>query len=343
MADFVGFVGQAYTAASITQDAQELINWYPEVDTTKFSGSMATGAPEQRGVIALYPTPGLLTKFTLAVGEVRGFRVLPGAAILRAVSGSTLYSITTSYVATSVGTLSSSGGRVYITDNGVSAYITDGTSRYYYTWGTGTFATIADGAFVNGNVCDVVDNFIVYNRPNTNQFGCTNVGDVISNALNLGSKLVGPDNIKAIIADHRQLLILGEKTSERWVDVGTFPFPFAIVPGTAMQHGLQAQNSVARLGESIAFLALDDRGEATVVMWGATMSSPVRISTFAVENAIQGYSATSDAAAYTYARSGHEFYVITFPTADVTWCYDLATQMWHKRAWRDTNNVLHRS
>lgn len=342
MPDFVGFVGQAYGAASPTQDAQELINWYPEVDSTKFSGSPSTGAPEQRGVIALYPTPGLLTKFELS-GQVRGFHTLPGAQTLLVVAGTTLYSVNTSYVATAVGTLSSNTGQVYITDNGVSAYLTDGVSRYYYTWGSGTFSTIGDGPFTNGNVCGVVDNFIFYNRPGTNQFGCTNVGDIASNPLNLGSKIGGPDNIVSIIADHRQLLILGEVESEKWINVGTFPFPFAIIPGTSMQHGLQARDSVARLGENVAFLALDDRGQATVVMWGATLNQPARISTFAVENAIQNYAVTSDAIGYSYSQAGHEFYVLTFPTADVTWVYDLATQMWHKRAWRDPDTgILHR-
>ena len=220
MSDFVGFVGQAYTAASPTQNNQELINWYPEVDPTKFSGSLATNAQETRGVIALYPTPGLLLRIQLAIGEVRGFHVIPGGSLLLAVSGNSLYSITTGYVATVVGSLLSSAGRVYITDNGVGAYITDGTSRYTYVWGTGVFATAVDGAFTNADVCDVVDNFIVYNRPGANQWGSTNVGAITSNALNLGSKIGGPDNIVSMIVDHRKVLLLGEKTSEQWSNTG---------------------------------------------------------------------------------------------------------------------------
>jgi hypothetical protein len=43
-----------------------------------------------------------------------------------------------------------------------------------------------------------------------------------------------------------------------------------------------------------------------------------------------------------YQQAGHEFYVANFPSADRTWVYDLATQMWHKRAYRDTLGVLHR-
>ena len=31
-----------------------------------------------------------------------------------------------------------------------------------------------------------------------------------------------------------------------------------------------------------------------------------------------------------------------FPQADHTWVYDLSTQLWHERAWMDTNGALHR-
>lgn len=341
MADF-GFIGPAYEAASLTQDDQVLINWYPETDGTKFSGSKATGQMAERGVIALYPTPGLLSRIQLAYGEVRGFHVIPGGQTLFAVAGNTVYSISRAYVATAVGTLSSNSGMVYMADNGVSLYITDGVSRYYYTWGTSTFSATTDGPFTNGNVCGEVDNFIFYNNPGTTQWGCTNVGDVVSSALNLGSKIGSSDNIASIFPDHRQVLVLGGLTSERWVDTGAFPFPFAIIPGSSIQHGLGAQNSIARLGEGIAFLAADDRGQATVAMWGATIPQPTRISTFAIEQAIQSYQVTSDAVAYSYGQSGHEFYVLTFPSADVTWCFDLATGMWHRRAWRDSSNVYHR-
>lgn len=335
MSDF-GFVGGAYQAASITQNDQELINWFPEVDQSK--------QPGERGVIALYPTPGLATLTeSLLAAEVRGFHVLPGGATLLAVVGQNLYSINTAYTATIVGNLNSGVGHVYITDNGVSAYITDGSNRYYYTWGTSTFAALSDGAFNGAGVCDEIDNFIIYNRPGTNQWGCTDVGSIASGGTNLGEKIGYSDNIVSLIADHRQVLILGEVYSERWVDSGTFPFPFAVMPGSSIQHGLRAKDSVARLGEGVAYLASDTRGNATVAMWGAAMPQPQRISTYAVESAIQGYSTTSDAFAYSYSQSGHEFYVLTFPTADVTWCYDISSGFWHKRAWRDpSTGVYHR-
>jgi hypothetical protein len=51
-----------------------------------------------------------------------------------------------------------------------------------------------------------------------------------------------------------------------------------------------------------------------------------------VEWQIQQYGDISDAIAYTYQQDGHSFYVLTFPTANATWVYDVATQAWHERA-----------
>ena len=56
MADF-GFIGPSYNAPSIYVDAQECINFFPEIDPLKQPGS--------RGVVALYPTPGLSIQATL--------------------------------------------------------------------------------------------------------------------------------------------------------------------------------------------------------------------------------------------------------------------------------------
>lgn len=327
------FVGQTYVAASITQNDEECINWYAEIDYTKQQG--------ERGVIALYPTPGLVTQVQLPnqLG-VRAMHVMPGGTTLLAASGNTLYSLNRAFSATAVGTLNTSSGPMSITDNGVSAYLCDGPNRYYYTPASSTFAAIADGGFTGANTVDIVDNFIIYNNPNSNQWGATGAGTVTSAALSVGAFLSAPGFVVGLIADHRQVYLLGEVASEVSVDVGASPFPFQVIAGTTMQHGCVARGSIARLGESFAFLAQDTRGHGVVVHMNGYQ--PKRISTFAVEQAMSGYSIISDAIAYTYQQSGHEFYVLNFPTADATWCYDLATEMWHKRAWRDSFNVLHR-
>ena len=83
MPDF-NFVGASYVAASITQDDQDCINWYPEVDAYEHNKDLL--GPGDRQVIALYPTPGLTMEVQLAtVGPVRGMYVMPGGSTLFAV------------------------------------------------------------------------------------------------------------------------------------------------------------------------------------------------------------------------------------------------------------------
>jgi len=197
----------------------------------------------------------------------------------------------------------------------------------------------SDGAFSGANVVDIVDNYFIYNDPNTQQWAASNILSPITYGLSYASKFTGPDNLVSLIADHGQVYLLGETTSEVWSDVGTFPFAFQRIPGSSSQHGIAATFSVARLGNSFAYLARNNRGQSEIVMMNGYM--PQRISTHAVENTLVNQT-VSDAVAYTYQLEGHECYVITFPSLDLTWVYDFTTQLWHKWLWTDNQNYYHR-
>ena len=192
----------------------------------------------------------------------------------------------------------------------------------------------SDGAFTGGTNVDVVDNYFVYNRPDTQQFGCSNVLSPISGSTNFSSKDGAPDDLVTLIVDHREIYLLGETSSEVWVDQGTSPFPFNRIPGTSTQHGIVSAFSVSRLGNSFAYLSKNNRGTAQIVQMNGYV--PQRISTHAVENSLTNQTIT-DAIAWTYQLEGHEVYVISFPTLQLTWCFDIATGMWHK--WLYTNNL----
>ena len=160
MPDF-GFVGASYEAPSIYQDAQECINFYPEQDPTK--------SPGERGIVALYPTPGLVEKLQLNVAQVRGMRALSGSQYLLVVCGSRVYSVDTSFVKTQVGLLATNSGPVQITDtvttnNGLTAYIVDGGNRYTWVASTNVFQILppSDGLWQGATACDTVDNYVAY-------------------------------------------------------------------------------------------------------------------------------------------------------------------------------------
>lgn len=205
-----------------------------------------------------------------------------------------------------------------------------------------TAMTGTDGGFVATSYVAEVDTFFMFVEPGTYFVGSSSSNSPVSPNVPPATASVdgSADAVVSMIMNNREAFFLKERTAEVWVDGGTFPFPFVRLPGTSIQHGCIAPYSVSRLGPSFAWLAQDSRGQGYVYQMNGYQ--PVRISTYAVENAIAGYSIISDARSFTYQQGGHEFYVLTFPTADATWVYDETSKMWHKRAWRDCFNMLHR-
>lgn len=332
MPDF-GFVGASYEAPSIYQDAQECINFFCEIDPTKQPGS--------RGVVAMYPTPGLTKIAQLVNAPVRALHTLSNENYVIAVAGATVYKVNSSYTATVIGTLTTTTGQVSISDNvtnnGMTAYIVDGVNRYTWIETTNTFATLSntDGPWQGATVVDSVDGYNIYNQPDTFNWACTNLSSSSSSQALYGSANGFPDNIVSILVDRRQVYLLKDVTTEVWTDVGNTiagitTFPFARVPGTSIQSGVGAAFSVARFGTSFAAVCKDTRGDSTIE--AMVNYEWKKFSTHAVEQSLTN-EITSDAVAYTYQIEGHEMYVVTFPSIGeygLTWVYDGATQQWHK-------------
>jgi hypothetical protein len=68
---------------------------------------------------------------------------------------------------------------------------------------------------------------------------------------------------------------------------------------------------------------------------------PQRISTHAVENTLVNQY-IDDAIAWTYQLEGHENYVVSFPSLNLTWVFDVVTGMWHKWLYVNDNNQYER-
>jgi hypothetical protein len=120
--------------------------------------------------------------------------------------------------------------------------------------------------------------------------------------------------------------LFGERTVEVWQNVGDADFPLARASGGVLERGCIAPQSVAR-GAGALFWLGDDK----VVYLGQNLSS-VRISTHAIEQALASITVIKDARGWFYEQEGHQFYVLTFPTAGECFVFDVATRSWHERA-----------
>lgn len=343
-----GFVGPAYEAANPLQDNQRLINWYLETDPN----------PQAKTPIGLLGCPGLVDQGQSAFsGEARGFWVLPGGSKAVAVIGSQALLMTVATEASAsarpvfsyapIGKLATTVGQVKMRDNGQGHIVSmvDGANLYVYNTQTGTFATSSDAAFLGSYVVAEIDGFFIWAKPGSQTFYTSPLywnGTAPIDGTYFALKDDAPDNIVAIIEQNRELWLIGEATTEVWYNAGGQYFPFSRLQGTLQQVGCSAVHSLARHSQGLIWLGRSERGIGSVVMTQGYQSQS--ISNPALSYALNQYPVISDAIGHVYTEEGHEFYVLTFPTADVTWVYDLTTQVWHQRgAYDDVAGEFHRA
>jgi hypothetical protein len=194
------------------------------------------------------------------------------------------------------------------------------------------FGQITDPGFLGAQRIAFIEGWLIFNKPNTRTFyttGPTPYQELFP-GLFFALKDSSTDNLVTLFENNRELWLIGERTSEVWFNAGGANFAFQRIPGIGPQIGCSAVNSISRVGAELCWLARNEQGQNVVVM--TSQYTFARISTHAVETAIASYPVVNDAIGFGYEEAGHLFFVLIFPTADVTWCFDATAGVWHQRA-----------
>lgn len=292
-----------------------------------------------RAEIVLRATPGLeATTTSLSTGTEGALYRFQD--VLYAVSGSTLYSISETDIATEIGTVAGAG-RVSIADNGTQMMILlGGTVRFVaqyfmvtgraitaaYLYDGSTLSQITDPDFPTGDLAE--------------QIYYSNLADGSAwEALDYFSAESNPDPLSTHIVSHGNLLLFGTAQLEYHTPTNDPDLPFQKSQGSEQERGCLAPESVTGLDNTIFFLG-DDR-----VVYKVLDFRPVRVSNHAIEAMLEQASwiDVTRARAFAYTQEGHYFYCLT--VAERTWVYDATTSalvqasVWHERtsgdgAWR---------
>lgn len=312
--------GGAYESRSTNVSSQEMINYFYDKDVDGES---------------LVSTPGATLFASLGAGEVRGAIEYNNLAYF--VRGNTLYEVNSGGTAVSRGTINTSTGRVSMAHNGVRAganqqiMLVDGSNGWIYDNTAQTLTEITDTDFTNTFSVVFIDGYFVYAQKDSDRFWLTSSYDGTTiDSADFSTAEGDPDRIQSLIADQRELFIFGERTLEVWYNSGDVDNTFQRFQGGFKQTGCAAKFSPARVDNNIYWLSRDERGAGQVVKMGEGYAPQV-VSTPGIAYQIAKYTTISDAFGYAYQFEGHEFYVLTFPSAKVTWVYDASTQEWHKR------------
>jgi hypothetical protein len=227
-------------------------------------------------------------------------------------------------------------------DNGTQLFVACDPDSYIYNNSTDVFSPISDPDFPGAKVVGYLDGYFVFIEPNSQKIWVTTLLDGTSiDPLDFASAEGSPDGVVGMIVDHREVWVYGTNSVEVWYNTGASDFPLQRIQGAFNEIGCAATYSVAKLDNGLFWLGADSRGQG--IVYRANGYNGQRISTHAVEWHIQSYGNISDAVAYTYQQDGHSFYVLTFPSANKTWVYDVAAQAWHERASGNENQYRHRS
>lgn len=347
---FQGFVGPSYKLSSVNVDAQRCVNLYPEI--------VESGTGKEGDIAYLKSTPGLRKLFDIGTGPIRMIHaddlvVHPLNPTNRTfvVSGNQVYKCTfdgTTWTNTLLGTIGTSTGPVRAaslqSDLGITVFV-DGQNSYLfwrYTGGDGfplesfgPFSYFSYAAVPLATHVLLLDGYLIYNQGKSNKFFVSKLNTFAVNPLDFASAEGDPDDIVAIITNHRELWLMNERTVEVWYNTGDADFPFRRVSGGFIEKGCVAASSVAKIDGYIFWLGRDVSGEG--IVYAANGLNPQRISTHAVEHAIKSYADMTTASAYTYQSGGHNFYVLNF--TEGTWVYDLSTKLWHERAYTNAGTL----
>lgn len=321
-------VGGAYLSRSLKLDAQRCVNLYPVL------GESGTA----KAVRALFGTPGL--RRLAVLGYTGGMRVLyppsnGGAAI--AVRGPSVYRVGPDWSATFVGYIDAGTSPVSIADDGTTAVLVCGANGYTLDLGSNTLARITDEAFLGSDHVSYNKTVFIFTEPGSNKFYITTGNGVTFDALDFAKANSNAEPIVRHIVNHEELVLFKRTTTEIWRAVVGGDFLFARDTNAAIEKGCQAKHSVVAMDNTLYWLGGDKDGDG--IVWRLNGYTPERVSHGGLEFAIQQYARTDDAIAYTYQQEGHTFYVLTFPTAGATWAFDVATGLWHERAYRNPDTA----
>jgi len=328
----VELISSAYDGRSVIASGQECVNLFAEVNQQD---------PQAPAQVTYYPTPG--TVLYVDPNFARTARCAYNTSIGTAyyVVGPNVYYVLNNQTVVLIGIIADRLSQVYMVDNGLTVVLVDGVNGYVIDINTNAFSQITDPNFYGADFVALLDTFYIFNVPATNQFFIS-----ISNAnfallstvgafdpLDIAAKSGFNDPIVGIAVVHRELWLIGNRTTEVWIGTGAADFYFQQQQGAYIDHGCAAPYSIATM-DVLAFFIMQDKQGNGIVVQGQGYDV-TEISTPRIVEEFKGYITLADAIGFCFQLGDHAFYALVFPTADKGWLFEVKTKQWSEWNWSD--------
>jgi hypothetical protein len=158
--------------------------------------------------------------------------------------------------------------------------------------------------------------------------------------LDIAAKSGFSDPIVGLATVHRELWLIGNLTTEVWIDTGAADFPFQEQQGAYINHGCAAKYSIATMDVLVFFMMQDQQGNGIIVQGQGY--DVTEISTPRTVSLMKDYTTITDAIGFCFQIGDHPFYALIFPQANKGWLYDVSTKQWNEWNWVDNNGQFNR-
>ncbi len=158
------------------------------------------------------------------------------------------------------------------------------------------------------------------------KYGLTDSWEVFNNETH-------PDDCEALLGDWEEVFAVGSNSIEaRYNDGST---PFGRLEGTYVSWGTPAPYSALLINGELYFL-MERQGSVKVGRIRKRVPEPI---SWPYDSLVRGLSSHTDARAFSIVMKGRPFYVITWPTANVTLAYNIEQNNWTR--WGHWNGSTH--
>lgn len=252
-----------------------------------------------------------------------------------------------------IGTLQTSSGIVYITENNKPQIaISDGTSIYIYDPSSSpVLQTISTPDFIPGYITFHDTYFICaaksdsfYTPPATNTWRLSAQNDGTSwpsGSANIGLLQTKPDNIQAVVrfpSKGNMIFVMGETVTESWFDTGAQLFPYQRNNQYNIDYGCLSPGSVAYMDEIAVWLAANEKSGPIILY--STGGMPEKITTDGIDYMFSLLTAPKDSQGFLYRQDGHLFYHINFYTDNLSFFIDFNTKKIYQASDQNLNYYI---
>jgi hypothetical protein len=265
-------------------------------------------------------------------GEGRGLFASTRANRMFEVSNNEFYDIDESLTVRKRGILETSSGDVTMAENLANEIvICDQKDLYIFNYSTNVFVKVSldfTPAYV-----EFQNGYFIAPDADRAEWRLSALNNGLSwpaAAQNVGEFQTKADKVRATIpvpGKSNQLFVMGNIVTESWTDVGFILFPYQKSSAFNIDYGCLNQDTIAKGDNFVIWLGVNEKSGPVILI--SEGGAAIQISSDGINLEFQQLTKPSDSYGALVKQDGHIFYILTFPTDNKTYVYDITTKQFY--------------